>query len=150
MSTRLTETAAPNRELGPFRINVMRVGYLLMGLGLAVNKWPLLSDAHDLPLYESVTLCLLTAMSLLALFGLLRPLTLLPILLFETLWKILWLGLVALPQAATGGMDDSTAEVAVNCSLVLVIIAVIPWDHVWRNYVRAKSTTGFDAAGEGR
>jgi hypothetical protein len=24
-----------------------------------------------------------------------------------------------------------------NCSLVVIIIAVIPWPYVWRNYVRA-------------
>jgi hypothetical protein len=41
----------------------MRGGYLLMGVGLAVVKWPLLPGASDLPLFEGVTLCLLTAMS---------------------------------------------------------------------------------------
>jgi hypothetical protein len=25
----------------------------------------------------------------------------------------------------------------VTCSLVVVVIAVIPWRYVWRNYVRA-------------
>ena len=52
------------------RLHVMRAGYLLMGLGLAVAKWPLLPAAHTLPHYEGIAVCLLTAMSLLALlFG---------------------------------------------------------------------------------
>jgi hypothetical protein len=119
------------------RLHALRAGYLLMGVGLVVVKWPLLPGAHDLPLYEGVTLCLLTAMSLLAFLGLRYPVKLLPLLLFESAWKILWLALVALPTAVGGSLDAATTDVAVNCSLVVVIIAVIPWGYVWRTYVRA-------------
>ena len=104
-----------------------------MAVGLALVKWPLLADAASLPLYEGVTLCLLTAMSLLALLGLRHPVKLLPVLLFEAAWKLLWLGLVALPDAASGELDAATTDILVNCSLVIVIIAVIPWRHVWRS-----------------
>ena len=48
------------------RLHLMRAGYLLMVVGLALKKWPLLPDAHTMPLYEGVTLCILVAMSLLA------------------------------------------------------------------------------------
>ena len=120
------------------RLNLMRAGYLLMGVGLVVVKWPLLPQAHELPLFEGVTLCLLTAMSLLALLGLRYPARMLPLLVFETIWKVLWLGLVALPRAAAGTVDAATSEVIVNCSFVVVIIAVTPWRHVWRTYVRGK------------
>jgi len=133
-------TIAPPRAVGSdlttSRLNLMRVGYLVMGVGLAVVKWPLLGGASTLPLYEGVTLCLLTAMSLLALLGLRHPVRMLPVLLFEALWKLIWLGLVALPRALDGTVDQAMAQIAVNCSLVVVIIAVIPWRHVWRHYVR--------------
>ena len=88
--------------LSTTRLNLMRVGYALMGVGLAIVKWPLLPEAHELPLFESVTLCLLTAMSLLALLGLRHPERMLPVLVLESLWKVLWLGIVALPRAAAG------------------------------------------------
>ena len=39
----------------------MRVGYVLMGVGLAPVKWPTLPEVHALPLYEGVTWCLLLA-----------------------------------------------------------------------------------------
>jgi hypothetical protein len=48
-----------------------------------------------------------------------------------------WLALVALPRAITGDLDAATTDVLVNCSLVVVILAVVPWRHVWRTYVRA-------------
>ena len=124
-------------DLSVARLYAMRAGYLLMGVGLVVVKWPLLPSADTLPLFEGVTLCLLTAMSLLAFLGLRYPIKLLPILLFEAIWKLLWLSLVALPKAITGSLDAVTTTNVYNCSLVLVILAVIPWRYVWRTYVRA-------------
>jgi len=59
------------------------------------------------------------------------------VLLFESAWKVLWLGLVALPKIVDGSVDTATREIAVNSSLVVLILAVIPWEYVWRNYVRA-------------
>jgi hypothetical protein len=124
------------RELSPKQLYAMRAGFALMVVGLALKKWPLLPEAHTLPLYDGVTLMLLTAMSLLALVGLRYPVKMLPVLLFETLWKLLWLGGVLLPRAMAGDVSDAMAQVAVNCSLVVLIIASIPWKYVWTQYVR--------------
>jgi hypothetical protein len=115
----------------------MRVGYLLMGLGLALVKWPLPSDASLMPLYEGVTLCMLTALSFGAFLGLRYPVNMLPVLLFESAWKLLWLGLVTLPKTSSDGLDAATSDTLMNCSLVVVILAVIPWRYVWQQYVRA-------------
>ena len=135
----ITAPAAPATaaDLSLTRLHLMRAGYLLMGVGLALVKWPLLLEADALPLYEGVTLCLLTAMSLLAFLGLRHPVKLLPLLLFESAWKLLWLFLVALPKASSGNLDAATTETVVSCSLVVLILAVIPWRYVWRNYVIA-------------
>jgi hypothetical protein len=114
----------------------MRAGYLFMGLGLVAVKWPLLPEAHTLPLYEGVTVCILAAMSVFALLGVRYPTKLLPVLLLETTWKVLWLSVVALPTAIAGDLDAATTTVLVNCSFVVVIVAVIPWRYAWRLYAR--------------
>ena len=132
-----TIAASTAADLSLTRLHLMRAGYLLMGVGLALVKWPFLPHAAALPLFEGVTLCLLTAMSFLAFLGLRYPVKLLPLLLFESAWKLLWLPLVALPKAAAGDLDAATADVLVNCSLVVVILAVTPWRYVWRTYLRA-------------
>ena len=141
MSTTATTATAPRLHasagLSVTRLNVMRAGYLFMSIGLALVKWPLLPDARTMPLYEGVTLSWLTGMSLLALVGLRYPTKMLPVLLLETIWKILWLGLVALPQGLDGSIDKATSGIAFNCSFVVLIIAVIPWRYVWRTYVSA-------------
>ncbi|HSK54801.1 MAG TPA: hypothetical protein VK908_06065 [Jiangellales bacterium] len=135
ISTAATPTTATDLSLT--RLHLMRAGYLLMGVGLALVKWPLLPEADAMPLYEGVTLCLLAALSLLAFLGLRHPVKLLPLLLFESAWKLLWLSLVALPKAVSGGLDAATTETLVSCSLVVVILAVTPWRYVWRKYLRA-------------
>jgi hypothetical protein len=123
-------------ELSLPRLHAMRGGYLLMGVGLALVKWPKLAGAHNLPLYEGVTLCLLTVMSLLAFLGLRYPVKMLPVLLFEAAWKLLWFGAVALPRALDRGLHGGFSTVAVNCSLSVVIIAVIPWRYTWTTFAR--------------
>src|SRR5687768_82769 len=137
MSTTTAARPVVHSDLSLTRLHLLRAGYLLMGIGLALVKWPLLPDASSLPLYEGVTLCLLTAMSLLAFLGLRYPVKLLPVLLFESAWKLLWLVLVALPKATTGELDPATTQTVINCSVVVVILAVTPWPYVWRNYVIA-------------
>jgi hypothetical protein len=137
MSVTTPVMPADPSELSLTRLHLMRAGYLLMGVGLALVKWPLLREAETLLLYEGVTLCLLTAMSLLAFLGLRHPVRLLPLLLLESGWKLLWLTLVALPRAIAGNLDAATTETLMSCSLVVVILAVTPWRHVWRTYLRS-------------
>jgi hypothetical protein len=140
-STELTRAAGRGvvADLPTWRLNLMRVGYAVMGVGLAVVKWPLvIGYDRSTPLYEGVVAVLLTAMSLLAFLGLQYPVRLLPILLFESLWKLIWLSVVALPAVAAGDVDQAMSETIFSCSLVVIIVAVVPWRHVWQRYVVAK------------
>jgi hypothetical protein len=126
-------------ELPLWRLHAMRVGYAFMGVGLAVVKWPIvIGYDQSFPLFEGVVAVLLTAMSLLAFLGLRYPVRLLPILLFESLWKLIWLSAVALPAALAGEVDQAMSQIIFNCSFDAVILAVAPWGYVWRHYVVAK------------
>jgi hypothetical protein len=69
-------------------------------------------------------------MSLLAFLGL-RPVRMLPILLFEVTWKVIWIAAVALPHLIADDINTATREVLFSCSLVVIIIAVISWRYVW-------------------
>lgn len=130
-----TQTVRPDLPL--WRINLMRGGYALMAIGLALVKWPLLGQASSLPVYEGVTLALLTAISLLAILGLRHPVKMLPMLLFETTWKAIWFSVVALPHLVAGDLSAAMTEILVSFIPELVIIAVTPWGHVWHTYGRA-------------
>lgn len=131
------DVPAVTGDLTTRRLNVMRLGYAFMGVGLAIVKWPVvLGDIRSLPVADGVVACLLTGMSLLAFLGLRYPVRMLPILLFEVTWKLLWIGVVAIPDLAADTLDDATKQVLINCSLVVLIIAVIPWRHAWTRFAR--------------
>ncbi len=132
MSQQLLEAPA----LSLPRLHVLRLGYLILGGGLVVYKWPLLfHHEHPWPLMDSVVECMLVAMSLLALLGLRYPVKMLPILLFEVAWKLIWLAAVALPLWLHHEMDPAARELAGEVLWVVVILAVIPWRYVCTDYL---------------
>ena len=130
-----TATSTTDHELSTRRLNTMRLGYAFMGVGLAIVKWPILvQSAASLPVSEGVVACLLTAMSLLAFLGLRYPVKLLPVLLFESAWKLLWLGLVAAPRAVSGGRRRRNPRrwPRLPCSCVLTRLHSSPeWITLW-------------------
>lgn len=130
-------TPGPGPRLSPWQLNLLRVGYLVMGVGLAVVKWPLLVHHEAWGLAEGTKECLLVAMSVLALLGIRYPQRMLPVLVFEVLWKLLWLGVVALPLWSDGRLEGATRTQAGAILWVVVIIAVIPWRYVVAQYVLA-------------
>ena len=133
----------PSRARAPeplptYRLNIMRLGYLFMAVGLVVVKWPvILQDAASLPVFEGVVAALLTAMSFLWILGLRYPVALIPVLMFESAWKLIWLAAVGIPHLLAGDMDAEMRSVLFNVSFVVVVLAVTPWDYAWKRYVRA-------------
>ena len=135
-SDQATERGArPARPLALWQLNLLRVGYLVMGVGLAVLKWPLLCNHEPWSLAEGTKNCLLIAMSVLALLGLRYPVRMLPVLLFEVAWKLLWLGVVALPLSLDNQLVGATRTQTSTVLWVVIIIAVIPWRYVFSQYV---------------
>jgi len=118
------------------RLYLLRLGYLVVAVGLALTKWPLIIN-HDRPwpLFEGVETCMLVALSLLALLGLRYPLQMLPILLFELGWKFIWVAVVVLPLWISNQMDPATLQVFYSCLVVSIVLAVIPWRYVVAHYV---------------
>jgi hypothetical protein len=129
------EDAATVAQVPLFRLYLLRAGYLFLGGGLAAWKWPSMFH-HGTPWtpMEGVVNCMLVALSILALLGLRYPLQMLPVLLFESAWKLIWLTVVALPLWSAHRMDPVTRQLAGECLLVVVILAVIPWRHMVRQY----------------
>ena len=118
------------------RLYFLRLGYLVIAVGLAVTKWPLLIN-HDgpWPLFEGVETCMLVALSLLWFLGVRYPLQMLPVLLFELAWKFIWMIVVVLPLWTSDQMDPATLKVFYACLVVVIPLAVIPWRYVVAHYV---------------
>jgi hypothetical protein len=119
------------------RLNLLRAGCLLLALGMGSQIWPELLN-HPLPweIMHGVAATMLGALTALSLIGLRYPLQMLPLLFFELCWKAIWLTAIALPQWLGRAIDAAVADTAGECLVGVVFLAVIPWDYVWRAYVR--------------
>ena len=128
--------AASPAQVSLPRLHLLRLGYLVIAVGTAVTKWPLIVN-HEAPwpLFEGVETCMLVALSLLSFLGLRYPVKMLPILLFELAWKIIWVAVVVLPLWTSDQLDPATAKVFYSCLVVLIVLAVIPWRFVVAQYV---------------
>jgi hypothetical protein len=125
------------KEVSLFRLYLLRALYLLVIVGLGIKVWPGVIH-HEKPweLMEGVVQCMLAAFSALAVLGLRYPLQMLPLLLWEMLWKSIWLIVVALPLWFAGRMDASTWSTTSACLLVVIFPFGIPWRFVFEHYVK--------------
>ena len=96
--------------------------------------------AHDVPppaLDPDAWGGLLAALTAMMALGVRYPLQMLPLLLFEFLWKAIWLVAIALPLWSAHQLDPETMETVKACMLGIVLYPiVIPWPYVWANYVK--------------
>jgi len=58
-----------------------------------------------------------------------------PLLLFELLWKAIYLIAFALPLWRAHQVTDAAAEDIRACLMVVIFIPLIPWGYVVRHYV---------------
>ena len=129
--------AATLTPVPAWRLLLLRGMYALVVVGLGVAVWPqFFNRTHPWPLMGGVEACMLVAFSLLSALGLRYPLQMLPVLLWELVWKTVWLAAIALPLWLSGGMDERTLGTAGECSLVVLVWLVIPWRYVFDHYVR--------------
>lgn len=123
-----------------FRLYVLRAMYLFIVAGLSVYYWPSILDPNkhwDVP--QGEVSCMLGAFSLLCALGVRYPLQMLPVLLWEILWKTLWLILVPLPQYLAGHVDTALKPTIFAISMVALVYLAVPWPYVFRRYVLAPS-----------
>jgi hypothetical protein len=126
---------ASSASLPTWRLNLMRAGYFLMFIGLALTKWPELISHDPWELKQGTVVIIFVALSVLAFAGLRYPQKMLPILLFEVAWKLLWLGVVALPLWRDGNLTGATLVQTQAILFVIPIIAVVPWRFAFRQFV---------------
>jgi hypothetical protein len=133
-----SEASAPRGEgeVSLVRLYVLRATYLLLIVGIGGMVGPEILN-HPVT-NRGVIAALLGGFGLLALLGLRYPLQMLPLLMFEFTWKLIWVAAYGVPQWSAGQLTPVTSEDLVNTLVgVILMPLVIPWPYVWRHYVRA-------------
>src|SRR3984957_9682650 len=97
---------------GVRRINIylLRLLYILMFFVLGKDTWThILTHRGSWDPTDAMVWCVWSAFATLAGLGIIRPLKMLPILLLEIFYKVLWLVLVAYPLWSKEELADSPA-----------------------------------------
>jgi hypothetical protein len=130
---------AAEGEVSLARLYVLRATYLLLVVGLGAMILPSLLR-HE-PLARGVIASLLGAVWVLAFVGLRYPLQMLPLLMFELVWKTIWMIAFGLPQWLSGQVPPTFAEDFFNIAFgVILMPLVIPWGYVYRHYVKQRAS----------
>jgi hypothetical protein len=123
-------------SVSTFRLYMLRAGYLLLFVGQMQTWGSVIYRVPTMELMHGVVICMLCALSTLALLGIRYPLQMLPLLFWEIAWKTIWLTSVALRQWFTGGIDPAFAESTFACLFVVIFVIIVPWSYVFENYVK--------------
>jgi hypothetical protein len=121
------------------RINIylLRLVFILMFFVLGRDTWThILKHQGAWKPEVAMAWCVWTAFATLAGLGIIRPLKMLPILLLEIFYKVLWLVIVAYPLWSAGTLAGSSAESTTSAFLwVILPIVAVPWGYVFGNYI---------------
>jgi len=129
-----TRPALPDVSL--FRLYLLRAAYLVMAVGLGVFVWPVvIHHTSEVASTAGVRLSLLAGLGATAALGLRYPLQMLPILLFELVWKAIYLVAFALPLWMADQIDNSALEDIKAVLMVVIFIPLVPWRYVIARYL---------------
>jgi hypothetical protein len=127
-------TAVP--EVSLFRLYTLRLCYLILAGGIGMYFWPaVIHHTSEFAITEGVRFALLAGLGATAVLGLRYPVQMLPLLLFELLWKAIYLVAFALPLWSAHQINEAAAADIQSVLMVLVFIPLIPWGYVFKHYV---------------
>ncbi|MDK1287561.1 hypothetical protein [Pseudoalteromonas umbrosa] len=94
----------------------------------------ILEGAFEWERWRGLGHSMLFALALFAIGGVFRPLTFLPIMLYEIVWKLVWLIVVALPPFLAGQDVPNIVNATASIIGIAVLMVLIPWRYVWWAY----------------
>lgn len=132
------------------RLSLLRACYAVLVVGLSLRYGPVFADGlTSLPRMDGVVVALLSALGILSVVGLFSPVRMLPLLVFEIAWKLIWVSAVALPKWLEGSLDEATLSILFNCAVVLPFVFVVPWRLVARTFLGTREPFRAAATAQG-
>lgn len=118
------------------RLYMLRALYLFNFVLLGLDVWPaIVSEGGTWDPVRGVAFAFWGALSVLSAFGLRYPLQMLPLLLIQFLYKVIWVLAIAVPQWDGVHSLGLTKNMFIG---LLIDLIVIPWPYVFRNYLKKR------------
>ncbi len=118
-------------------IYLLRLLFILMLVFLGKDSWTYIFTHKGVwnPT-GAIAWCIWASYSVLSILGIIHPLKMLPIVMLEILYKLMWLILVAYPLWTSNQLAGSPAEGMTNVFLLVVLpIVAMPWRYFFMKYV---------------
>jgi hypothetical protein len=124
-------------ELPLYRLYVLRAAYLLIGLWQGSRTWPaILHHVRPWDFWHGVGTSFFGALTLLCLLGVRYPVRMMPLLIFEFTWKLIWVLAAWLPPYLGHTLDPDIAGSFSGIFPAFVIVPLLlPWGYLWKAYV---------------
>jgi hypothetical protein len=131
---RLSQTPVPL-----WRLYSLRVCYLILALGLGLYIWPsVLSHSPHFAATQGIQPSLLAGLGATAVLGFRYPVRMIPLLLFELIWKAVYLAAFALPLWSAHQITAAVQADITSVLMVVVFLPLIPWGYVIGQFVVAR------------
>ena len=122
-------------EVPLWRLYLLRLAGLFFIVTFIFGTLPRLID--HAPTERGMVLAFLSGLWVMSFLVVRYPLQMLPIFLFEFVWKSIWLLVFGLPQWLSGvGSPRLSQDLLEIGSVPFLVALVIPWGYVWRHYVK--------------
>ena len=119
-----------------WRLYVLRACYAILAVGEGSIQLPLFLHHAHWTLNSGVAHSFLLALALLSIVGIRYPLRMLPLLVYELLWKAIWLCGIALPLWIVNQIDADTRQSFFEIAPVIILIPLLPWSYIFSNYLK--------------
>src|SRR4051812_28892951 len=123
-------------EVTLVRLYLLRAVALFLAVSGCFTMLPLLIH----PVGRGMIDCFLAGLWVFSFFALRYPLQMLPVFLFEFVWKTIWLLDFGLPRWLAGAITPQLRKDLLEIGLIPILaLPIIPWGYVWRHYVKEPS-----------
>jgi hypothetical protein len=126
--------------VAPINIYLLRLLFTLVVIFVIPDSWThILNHTGPWEPVDAAAWSMWASYSVISIIGIFRPLKLLPIVLFEIVYKIAWLLVVAYPLWTKGQLSGSPAEGMAGAFLwVILPVVAMPWGYFFRTYLWRK------------
>jgi hypothetical protein len=121
-----------------FRIYLLRFFYALAIVLLGFQVWEeIFTHKGAWQPLPAIAFSFWGAFSALAILGLIHPLKMIPLLLVQFSYKLIWLIMVAYPLWSAHQLTPSSAQGLTKANTIGIVLdlLIIPWPYVWKNYI---------------
>ncbi len=129
-------THAPD-AVSLLRLYILRACYAILAAGEgSAQLAAFLNHAHWTQASAAAHSFLL-ALALLSIVGIRYPLEMLPLLMYELLWKLIWLCDIALPFWVADQVDADTRKSFFEIAPVIILVPLMPWKYICFRFVKS-------------